>query len=75
LTALISRTGKETGKGKAMKLKEWLYAVFIAIMINGYCKFNLTIPQRLLFLWFLWFVCVCLIYKAEDLIEWVKEHE
>ncbi len=53
-------------------LKEWLYAVFIAIMINGYCKFDLTIMQRLLFLWFLWFVCVCLIYKAEDLIEWVK---
>ena len=56
-------------------LKEWLYAVFIAISINGYCKFNLTMPQRLLFLWFLWFVCVCLIYKAEDLIEWVKSHE
>ena len=56
-------------------LKEWIYALFIAIAVNGYCKFNLSIAQRLLFLWFLWFVCVCLIYKAEDLIEWVKEHE
>ena len=53
-------------------LKEWLYAVFIAIMINGYCKFNLTIPQRLLFLWFLWIVSLCVIYKAQDLIDWVK---
>lgn len=55
-----------------MKLKEWIYAIFIAIMINGYCKFNLTIPQRLLFIWFLWVFSLCVIYKAEDLIEWVK---
>ena len=56
-------------------LKEWAWALIAAVEIKGYIKMDLTIMQRILLIWFLWVLSLCLIYFVEERIErYESEH-
>ena len=60
---------------KYERLKEWVWALIAAVAINGYIKMDLTIMQRILLIWLLWFTSLSLIYFVEERIErYESEH-
>ncbi len=51
------------------RFKEWIWAIIFAITVNGYISLDLTVMQRIMTVFMLWIVALCIIYKGEEIIE------
>ena len=51
------------------RFKEWIWAIIFAIMVNGYISLDLTVMQRIMTVFMLWLIALCIIYKGEEIIE------
>lgn len=51
------------------RFKEWIWAIIFAITVNGYISLDLTVMQRIMTVFMLWLVALCVIYKGEEIYE------